>query len=153
MNPTDYILSFRAPPRFLPYVWFDACARRFPIGALVIVVLASNLAGSFFNFFYNTMLIVPQLNQNQQNVFWNTAHIYNIVSYPLCMAVGFRTLRLTIRALGMLRPRIHRHRRADPHQRRHARPSAMRMDAHLRRTAGSGGLAAADGRPQRWGDE
>jgi adenylate cyclase len=84
MEPTSHVVRFRDPPGFVLRAWFDAFARRFPIFALVGVILVSNLAGSVFNFFYNTRIIVAQLNEEQVKAFWDqAAPLYNVIAYPL----------------------------------------------------------------------
>src|SRR5437870_2888143 len=105
MDHPNHVVTFRDPPRFFLRAWFDAFARRFPFVALVGVILASNLAGSFFNFFYNTQLIVERhLNETQRDVFWNkAAPLYNVLAYPLCFAVLFVLMWPVFRCLRRLR--------------------------------------------------
>jgi adenylate cyclase len=92
------------PSRFFVRRWFDAFARRFPFVALVVVILISNLAGSFFNFFYNTLLIVQRLSEKQTAAFWDlAAPIYNLVAYPLCFSILIFLMWPTMRCLGRLR--------------------------------------------------
>ena len=83
-------VRLREPPRFLVLAWFDAFARRFPFVSLVGTILVSNLAGSFFNFFYNTQLIVEQfLDPDQWYAFWYiAAPLYNCL-YPLFACIFF----------------------------------------------------------------
>lgn len=85
--------------------WFDAFAYRFPFTTLLLVLLISNIAATFFNFFYNTILIVRQdLTDQQQEVFWNqAAPLYNTVAWPVCFAVIVYTLLPLIRCHRMLR--------------------------------------------------
>jgi hypothetical protein len=112
--PTSHVVSFREPPRFLVRAWFDGFARRFPFTAFVGVIIVSNFAGSFFNFFYNTQLIVgspegPQstrrvLDVRQAEVFWNqAAPLYDVVAYPLCFALLFYLVWPMMRCLRKLR--------------------------------------------------
>jgi len=85
MESTNQVISFREPPRFFLRAWLDAFARRYPFISLVGVILVSNFAGSFFNFFYNTQLIVERdLSPEQRVVFWDqAAPLYNVIAYPL----------------------------------------------------------------------
>jgi adenylate cyclase len=89
MEATNQVLRFRETPRFFLRAWLDAFARRCPFVSLVLVILVSNVAGSFFNFFYNTKLIVERdLNPGQRETFWNqAAPLYNVMAYPLCMSL------------------------------------------------------------------
>ena len=113
-HPTSRVVSFRKPPRFLVRAWFDSFARRFPFAAFVGVIMVSNFAGSFFNFFYNTQLIVgspegPQstrrvLDVRQAEVFWNqAAPLYNVIAYPSCFALLFYLVWPMMRCLLKLR--------------------------------------------------
>ncbi len=91
MTPSaPVILEPQPSSRFLLRVWFDAFARRYPFTGLLVAILASNLAGSFFNFFYNTQLIVQRyLDEAQQRVFWDqAAPLYNLLAYPLAFGVA-----------------------------------------------------------------
>ena len=82
----------------------DALARRFPFLGLVAAILVSNLAGSFFNFFYNTQLIVRYLDPAQEEAFHNVAlPMYNLLAYPAAMGVFFYKMWPTIVCLGKLR--------------------------------------------------
>ncbi|MBM3995355.1 MAG: HAMP domain-containing protein [Planctomycetes bacterium] len=72
---------------------FDALARRFPFIALALAIMASNLAGSFFNFFYNTQLIVKHLTDAQRDAFWDVAApLYNVIAYPMFFCLLFYLL-------------------------------------------------------------
>ena len=104
MDESRRVLSFREPPRFLLRVALDAIARRYPIVTLAGVVLISNVAGSFFSFFYNTQLILPNLNDQQRAAFWDlAAPLYNFVAYPLCLGLGFTAVWPLVRGLRQLR--------------------------------------------------
>ncbi len=105
MENKGHVVAFRAPSRFFLHAWFDAFALRFPFPALVVVIIGSNLAGSFFNFFYNTQLIVDRLFDAQQKaVFWGlAAPIYNLVAYPLFLALLFYLFSPMMRCLARLR--------------------------------------------------
>ena len=98
------VVRLREPPRLFLRAWFDAFARRFPFLGLAGAIFVSNFAGSFFNFYYNTKLIVERdLNAQQQAVFWNqAAPLYNIV-YPLCIGLLCYLIWPTIRCLRLLR--------------------------------------------------
>src|ERR1019366_3573864 len=89
MEPNTHVVTFHEPPRNRVRAWFDAFARRFPFAALAVVTVFSNLGGSFFNFFYNTQLIVGRvLDPRQTDVFWNlAAPVYNVVMYPICLGL------------------------------------------------------------------
>jgi adenylate cyclase len=103
-DPTIRVVSFSDPPRFFARAWFDAFARRFPFVSLVVVILISNLAGSFFNFFYNTLLIVQFLTTDQKAAFWDiAAPVYNVVAYPLCFSILIYLIWPMIRCLRQLR--------------------------------------------------
>jgi class 3 adenylate cyclase len=105
MDHAPNVVCFREPPRFLLKGWFDAFARRFPFAGLACAVLVSNLAGSFFNIFYNTQIIVQQhFTPEQAEVFWNQAlPLYNEIAYPTCVVVLFILLWPMMRCLRRLR--------------------------------------------------
>jgi adenylate cyclase len=92
-------------PRVFVQTRFDAFARRFPFTGLIGTILVSNMAGSFFNFFYNTQFIVPEiLDENQRNAFWNIAvPLYNGIAYPLVAFFFFYLLWPLMRCLRLLR--------------------------------------------------
>src|SRR5580765_1222879 len=93
MDTTASIVSFREPPRFFVRAWFDAFARRFPFLGLVAAIFASNVAGSFFSFFYNTLMIVEKMTKPQKAAFWDTAApLYNVIAYPICFGILFYLL-------------------------------------------------------------
>ena len=93
------------PPRFFGRAGFDAFARRFPFAAFVGVIMISNLAGSFFNFFYNTKFIVERhFDARQEAVFWDVAApLYNAIAYPFFLALLFYLFGPMRRCLGKLR--------------------------------------------------
>jgi adenylate cyclase len=64
-------------------------ARSHPFLVLFFLVILSNGAGSFFNFAYNTGLIVKgYLDEKQREIFWQVAApIYNFLAYPICLAI------------------------------------------------------------------
>ncbi|MBI1832839.1 MAG: adenylate/guanylate cyclase domain-containing protein, partial [Planctomycetes bacterium] len=63
-----------------------------------------NLAGSFFNFSYNTQLIVKQLTDAQRDAFWDVAApVYNIIAYPLFFVLLFYLLWPMMRCLKCMR--------------------------------------------------
>src|SRR5262249_26728138 len=65
-----------------------ALARRWPFAALFLVIVASNAAGSFFNIYYNKVLIVDRLKPPQQDVFEHLAlPLYNALAYPICLGL------------------------------------------------------------------
>src|SRR5947209_1577034 len=104
MDSSNHVIGFRAPPRFVVRAWLDAFARRFPFVGLVGALIVSNLAGSFFNFFYNTLLIVQPLTKNQAVAFWDVAApLYNAFAYPLCIGIFFCFIWPLIRCLWKLR--------------------------------------------------
>lgn len=79
-------------------------ARRRPFLAfLLLVFVLSNGAGSVFNILYNNSLIVRHyLDADQQEAFWGVVvPAYNLVAYPVCLAV----------MLYLLRPLVSCHRR------------------------------------------
>lgn len=90
MDPATATIGVREKPRIFVRAWFDQIARRFPFVGLVFAILASNLAGSFFSFFYNTLLIVKEMTEAQQRAFWDVAApLYNLLAYPLCFSILF----------------------------------------------------------------
>ena len=104
MHQASQVVNDREPPRFFWRAWFDVFAQRYPIVALAAVVLASNLAATFFNVGYNYLLIVPRFDEEQAHVFWTiTVPVYNTVAFPLFMVIGFSTLLPTMRVLDKLR--------------------------------------------------
>src|SRR3989442_1292729 len=104
MESTNQVVRFRESPRFFLRAWFDTFARRFPFVGLFLAILVSNLAGSFFNFFYNKLLIVEALTERQSAAFWSVAApLYNLIAYPLCFSVLLYLLWPMIRFLGMQR--------------------------------------------------
>ncbi len=72
-----------------------AFARRRPFLCFFLLILASNLAGSFFNITYNQQLIVARyLDQSQKEVFqWVALPAYNLLAYPIPVAVGIWLVR------------------------------------------------------------
>src|SRR5262249_20080608 len=76
-----------------PTTWWllplKSFARRRPFVALFLMIVLSNVAGSYFNFMYNDHLIVRHtLDEDQRRVFWNVvAPVYNFVAYPLCLGL------------------------------------------------------------------
>ena len=105
MQTRAHVVRVDEPPRFGLLAWLDAIPRRFPFVGLVGAALLSNLAGSFFNFFYNTLFIVDQLPREEQKAaFWNLAGpIYNGVVYPLGFSFLVWLLWPVMRCLRMLR--------------------------------------------------
>jgi adenylate cyclase len=65
--------------------WLRAAADRYPFVLLFLVILGSNLVGSFFNSAYNTDLILKRcMDERQRAAFWNVAFpLYNAVVYPI----------------------------------------------------------------------
>jgi adenylate cyclase len=62
--------------------------RRHPIAAFFVLAVLSNAAGSVFNVLYNNWLIVRHyLTPPQIDAFWQTVNIYNLVAYPICLAL------------------------------------------------------------------
>jgi adenylate cyclase len=107
---SNRVISFRAPPRFFLRAWFDAFAQRFPFAAFVAVIIVSNLAGSFFNFFYNTQMIVGRegherlLDAAQRAAFWDlAAPAYNIIAYPAFFILTLYLISPMRRCLARLR--------------------------------------------------
>ena len=102
---SNQVVRFREPARFFARAWFDGFARRFPFAAFFVVVIFSNLAGSFFNFFYNTLLIVQRfMDAEQKAAFEDIAvPLYNVVAYPLFGAIFFYLLWPMMRCLSRLR--------------------------------------------------
>lgn len=106
MASSTQVVSFREPPRFFLRAWFDAFARRFPFVGLVVAILASNLAGTFFSFFYNTLMIIeqPSTTDSQRAAFWDVAGpLYNVIVYPVCIAIFLYVIWPLMRCLRMLR--------------------------------------------------
>jgi adenylate cyclase len=62
--------------------------RRHPLVAFFVLAVLSNAAGSVFSILYNDWLIVCHyLNPRQADAFWQTTTIYNLVAYPICLAL------------------------------------------------------------------
>lgn len=98
IDSSKHVVSFRTPARFFLRVWFDAFAQWAPFAALFVVIAVSNLAGSVFNFFYNTRLIVRELTPAQVSAFWDVAApLYNVIAYPSCLSMFFVVLWPTVR--------------------------------------------------------
>ena len=103
-DQAKHIVRFGAAPRSSLRAWFDAFARRFPFVGLAGAIFVSNLAGSFFSFFYNTQLIVENLNERQREAFWNqAAPFYNFVAYPSAVILFFHLMWRPIRCLRRMR--------------------------------------------------
>ncbi|MBI2804051.1 MAG: adenylate/guanylate cyclase domain-containing protein [Planctomycetes bacterium] len=84
----SYVVSPRDASRSGARAVFAALAKRFPILGLFGAIFLSNIAGSFFNFNYNKLLIVSNLHENQQDAFWLiAAPIYNVLAYGLCLCL------------------------------------------------------------------
>src|SRR5262245_41202877 len=80
------------PPAVPAKPWtrtFYAFARRWPFLTLFLLVAASNAAGSFFNIYYNKLLIVETyLDARQKDVFEHVAlPLYNLLAYPICLGL------------------------------------------------------------------
>jgi adenylate cyclase len=62
-----------------------------PSAALLLIVIVSNLMGSWFNIAYNERLIVRhQLTEAQRDVFWRVmVPAYNAVAYPIALGIAF----------------------------------------------------------------
>src|SRR5437016_3481700 len=67
----------------------EGFGRRWPFLTLFLLVIASNVAGSVFNFGYNTFVIVRgYMDAGQMAAFWRVASpLYNSLAYPLCLSV------------------------------------------------------------------
>jgi adenylate cyclase len=62
--------------------------RRYPLVAFFVLAVLSNAAGSVFNILYNNLLIVLHyLSPRQVDAFWHTVLVYNLVAYPVCVAL------------------------------------------------------------------
>ncbi len=98
------VVSIREPSRFFLRAWFDAFAMRLPFIGLFVAIFASSLAGSFFSFFYNILLIVEPSSAAQKAAFRDVAApIYNVVAYPLGFLILLIWISPLIRCLGKLR--------------------------------------------------
>lgn len=104
-EPSTHVVSIREPSRFFVRAWFDALAYRFPFIGLLVAIFASSIAGSFFSFFYNSLLIIEPLeDKKKQDAFWDiAAPIYNFVVYPLCFLILFYLMWPMMRCLKQLR--------------------------------------------------
>jgi adenylate cyclase len=68
--------------------------RRHPLAAFFVLAVLSNAAGSVFSILYNNWLIVLHyLSPRQVEAFWDTVWVYNLVAYPVCLAVVAALLR------------------------------------------------------------
>jgi adenylate cyclase len=64
--------------------------RRHPLVAFFVLAVLSNAAGSVFSILYNKWLIVQHYlepNERQVEAFWHTVLVYNLVAYPICVAL------------------------------------------------------------------
>src|SRR5262245_48793169 len=61
--------------------WIFELARRHPFIGFVLVVILSNVTGSYFNVTYNQELIVSRLTPEQVEAFWALFRSYNAVAY------------------------------------------------------------------------
>ena len=65
---------------------FRAFARRYPLLTLFVLMVASNVAGTAFNIFYNFEVIASEsMNDAQRQTFKVAIPIYNTMAWPLCM--------------------------------------------------------------------
>jgi len=96
-------------PTWSPVEWFLQrywlpFSRRWPIGALFVVIVISNVAGTVFNFVYNIQLIVAQyMDEAQKDAFWATANVYNSIAWPICLGLVYVLLLPVVRALREMR--------------------------------------------------
>ncbi len=83
---------------------FATLACRWPFGMLLLLSLASNLAGSVFNVFYNIGLIALYMDPAQRWAFETVAiPLYNVIAYPACFALILYLFRPLQRCLALLR--------------------------------------------------
>lgn len=81
-------------------------AERSPIAALVLAALLPHLFGSLVNIGYNSLYIVPHLTEAQQKIFVWVVLGYNLIIYPLCLAILIAVARPVFRQLRVAsRPR------------------------------------------------
>src|SRR5438093_829938 len=69
--------------------------RRHPLVAFFLLAVLSNAAGSVFSILYNDWLIVRHYladHPRQVAAFWQTVWVYNLVAYPVCLAMVVRLL-------------------------------------------------------------
>jgi adenylate cyclase len=67
---------------------------RHPLVGFFVLAILSNAAGSVFSILYNDWLIVRHyLTPRQVDAFWRTVWVYNLVAYPLCLALMASLLR------------------------------------------------------------
>ena len=98
------IVSVRQPSRIFARAWFDAFVLRFPFVGLLGAIFTSSIAGSFFSFFYNWLLIIEPSHKDQKAAFWEVAApIYNFVVYPLCFFIMLYLLSPMMRCLKKMR--------------------------------------------------
>jgi adenylate cyclase len=70
--------------------------RRYPLVAFFVLAVLSNAAGSVFSILYNDWLIVRHYlapHPRQVDAFWQTVWVYNLVAYPICLALVVALLR------------------------------------------------------------
>jgi serine/threonine protein kinase len=71
----------------------------FPVAAMIVFSVAPQILGSVVNISYNSMRIVSEFTPEQRSLFHTLCIIYNLVIYPVCVAIFYRQLVPIIRVL------------------------------------------------------
>ena len=83
-QPTEATAADTRPGR---YAAFIDVVRRWPFVSLFLLIVLSNVVGSLFNVAYNYYLIIRYLEPGQQQAFDRVLRVYNLLAYPVCLAV------------------------------------------------------------------
>lgn len=88
-----------------------SAARRHPFLAFCLLVVLSNVVGSYFNITYNQRLIVGHyLDESQRAAFWKVLYLYNAVAYT----AGVCAMVYLLRPLARCRQCLRRGQEIDP---------------------------------------
>lgn len=86
-----------------PMGWARRWQARYPVFFFLMLPLFPQFLGSIVNITYNEIRIVQALSTDQRKAFINLVFYYNVVLYPLCVALAFYFSR------GLGRPLFDRH--------------------------------------------
>lgn len=106
LPPVHHAQHARVAPRPAP-LWGRpvlAFARRWPFLSFCLLVVLSNVVGSYFNITYNRELVVEHnLSPAQTDAFWKVLYGYNAVGYTVCFGLILYFLRPLARTRADLR--------------------------------------------------
>lgn len=126
-----------------PARWLTLAATRAPFVWLVVLAVGPQIIGSMVNISYNLVEIVGvreisgKLTESQQALFWDRlVPIYNVLVYPLLIAIGVSVIKPVYRVWKQL----HGDRRVDEDRVRHARRRAMSLPYWMLGIAAAGWL-------------